>query len=92
MLLVPSESTRATAKTGTKVLSYLLKLIANIFKDQFMLVMAIVAEVEAIEPPLSADEKLKEAQRRFRAQWKDAFSSNILNLLIEAAVLLLPKK
>jgi len=71
-------------RIGRKILVFVLNLLFAIYEVESELVMAIVAEVRA--EGLAGDEARREVFRRFRERYKDELRDSVLNLLIEAAV------
>lgn len=71
-------------RIGKKILVFILNLLFAIYEVEAELVMAIVAEVR--NEGFAGDEARREVFRRFRERYKDELRDSLLNLLIEAAV------
>lgn len=71
-------------RIGKKILVFVLNLLFAIYEVEAELVMATVAEVRA--EGLAGDEARREVFRRFRERYKDDLRDSLLNLLIEAVV------
>jgi hypothetical protein len=73
-------------RIGRKILVFVLNLLFAIYEVESELVMAIVAEVRT--EGLAGDEARREVFRRFRERYKDELRDSLLNLLIEAVVVM----
>ena len=71
-------------RIGKKILVFILNLLFAIYEVESELVMAIVAEARA--EGLAGDEARREVFRRFRKRYKNELRDSLLNLLIEAVV------
>ncbi len=73
-------------RISKKILAFVLNLLFAIYEVESELVMTIVAEVRG--EGLTGEEARHEAFRRFRERYKDELRDSLLNLLIEAAVVI----